>query len=84
MQEPRMVKAIHSWKPISKRPTERQKICWENDVKKHIQKLKLQNWRILVQDRNERSWLRRPKLCIKSCRAIINNNKKKIWVQGTY
>ena len=33
-QETRMVKAIHSWKPISKRPTGRPKIRWENDVKK--------------------------------------------------
>jgi len=34
MQETRKVKAIHSWKPISKRPTGRPKICWEDDVKK--------------------------------------------------
>jgi len=33
MQETRMVKAIHSWKPISKRPTGRPKIRWE-DVRK--------------------------------------------------
>ena len=34
MQETRMVKAIHSWKPISKRATGRPKIRWEDDVKK--------------------------------------------------
>jgi hypothetical protein len=34
MQETRMVKAIHSWKPISKRPMGRPKIRWEDDVKK--------------------------------------------------
>ena len=34
MQKTRMAKAIHSWKPISKRPTGRPKICWEDDVKK--------------------------------------------------
>jgi len=34
MQETRMVKAIRSWKPISKRPTGRPKIRWEDDVKK--------------------------------------------------
>jgi hypothetical protein len=49
-----MVKAIHSWKPISKKLTGRPKISWEDDVKKDIQKLKLPNWRILVQDR--RRW----------------------------
>jgi len=32
MKETRMVKAIHSWKPISKRPTGRPKIRWEDDV----------------------------------------------------
>ena len=51
MQETRMVKAIHSWKPISKRPTGRPKICWEDDVKKDIQKLKVPNWTTFVQDR---------------------------------
>jgi hypothetical protein len=51
MQETRMVKAIHSWKPISRRPIGRQKIRWEDDVRKDIQKLKVPNWKILVQDR---------------------------------
>ena len=50
MQETRMVKAIHSWKPISKRPTERPKIRWEDDIKKDIQRLKLPNWKTFVQD----------------------------------
>jgi hypothetical protein len=54
MPETRMVKAIHSWKPFSKRPTIRPKTRWENDVKKDIQKLKVPNWRTLVQDR--RRW----------------------------
>jgi hypothetical protein len=34
MQETRMVKAIHSGKPISKRPMGRPKIRWEDDDKK--------------------------------------------------
>jgi hypothetical protein len=54
MPETRMVKAIHSWKPISKRPTGRPKKRWEDDVKKDIQKLKVPNWRTLVQHR--RRW----------------------------
>jgi hypothetical protein len=61
MQETRMVKTIHSWKPISRRPIGRPKLRWEDDVRKDIQKLKLTNW----------NWLRKPKLCIKCCRAII-------------
>ena len=54
MQETRMVKAIHAWKLISKRPMGRPKIRWEDDVKKDIQRLKVSNWKTLVQDR--RRW----------------------------
>jgi hypothetical protein len=54
MSETRMVKAIHCWKLISKRPTGRPKTRWEDDVKKNIQKLKVPNRRTLVQDR--RRW----------------------------
>jgi len=54
MQETRMVNAIHAWKPISKRPMGRSKIRWEDDVKKDIQRLKVPNWKTLVQDR--RRW----------------------------
>jgi len=50
----RMVEAIHAWKPISKRPTGRPKIRWEDDVKKDIQRLKVPNWKTLVQ--NRRRW----------------------------
>jgi hypothetical protein len=49
-----MVKAIHSWKPISRRPIGRLKIHWEDDVRKHVEKLKVPNWKTLVQDR--RRW----------------------------
>jgi hypothetical protein len=54
MPETRMFKAIHCWKPISKRPTGRPKTRWEDDVKKYILTLKVSNWRTLVQDR--RRW----------------------------
>jgi hypothetical protein len=46
-----MVEATHSWKPISKRPMGRPKIRWEDDVRKYIQKLKVPNWKTLVQER---------------------------------
>jgi len=36
MQETRMVKAIYSWKPISRRPIRRPKIRWEDDVREDI------------------------------------------------
>jgi hypothetical protein len=51
MQATRMVKAIYSWKPISRRPIGRPKIRWEDHVRKDIQKLKVLNWKTLVQDR---------------------------------
>jgi len=41
MQETIMFKAIHAWKPISKRPMGRPKIRWEDGVKKDIQRLKV-------------------------------------------
>ena len=40
MQETRLAKAIHSWKRISKRPTGRPKIRWEDDVKKRYTEVK--------------------------------------------
>jgi hypothetical protein len=64
MPETRMVKAIHCWKPISKRPTGRPKTHWEDDVNKDIQKLELPNWRTLVQDR------RRWKGLVKKAKAL--------------
>ena len=49
-----MVKAIYSWKPISRRPTGRSKTRWGDDVRKDIQKIKVTNWKTLAQDR--RRW----------------------------
>jgi len=54
MQETRMVKAIYSWKPISRRRIGRPKIRGDDDVRKYIQKSKVPNWKTLVQDR--RRW----------------------------
>jgi len=54
MQGTRMVKAIYSWKPISRRPIGRPKTRWVDDVRKDIQKLKVPNCKILAQDR--RRW----------------------------
>ena len=51
MQEARMVKAIHCWKPISIRPMGRPKIRWEDDVRKDLQRVNVPNWKILVRDR---------------------------------
>jgi len=51
MEDTRMAKALHTWKPISKRPMGRPKIRWEDDVKKDIQRLKVPNWKTLLQER---------------------------------
>jgi len=40
MQETKVLKAIHSWKTISKRPLGRPRIRWEDDVKKDIRGVK--------------------------------------------
>jgi len=50
MQDTRMVKAKHAWKPISKRPMGRPKIRWEDDFKKDIRRLKVPHWKTLVQE----------------------------------
>jgi len=61
-----------SLETISKRPTGRSKIRWEDDVKKNIERLKVPNWKTFVQDREDgRKWLGRPKLCTKSCKAVL-------------
>jgi len=39
MQDTRMVKAIHAWKPNSKRPTGRPKIRWEDDVGRPLSRI---------------------------------------------
>jgi hypothetical protein len=61
MPETRTVKAIHSWKHISKRPTGRPKTRWEYDVKKRYTEVKSARM-----EEDGRNWLRRPKLFIKS------------------
>jgi hypothetical protein len=53
MQGTTTVKAIYSWKSISRRPIGRPKIRWR-DVRKDIQKIKVQNWKTLPQDK--RRW----------------------------
>ena len=71
MQETRMVKAIYSWKPFSRRPIGRPKIRWEDDVRKDTQKLKVPNRPLSKIEEVGRNWLRRTKHCIKSFRTII-------------
>jgi len=46
-----MVKAIYSWKPISRRPIGRPNTRCVDDVRIDIQKVKVPNWKTLAQDR---------------------------------
>jgi len=71
-QETRMVKAIYSWKPISRRPKERPRHTGRMMLEKIYSNQKCQIVRPLTRiDDDGRNWLRRPKLCIKSCAATI-------------
>ena len=51
MQDTRIVKAVYSWKPISRRPIGRPKTRWVDDTRKDIQKLKVPNWKIIPNSR---------------------------------
>jgi hypothetical protein len=82
MQGTRMVKAIYSWKTISRRPIGRpKKTRWVDDVRKDIQKLKVPNWKTLAQDR--RRWkelVEKAKTLIR----VVEPHKKKIFIQRKF
>ena len=84
MQETRMVKTIHPWNHISKRPVGTPKIRWDDDVKKDIQRLKVPNLKTLVQDRRRWKWLRRPKLCTNSCTAVLRRKSVDLRTNSDY
>jgi len=71
MQKARMVKTMHSWKPLSIRLTGRPKIRREDDVRRDTQRRNVPNWI----GKDGKKWLRKPKLCAKSCRARIKKKK---------
>jgi hypothetical protein len=79
MQEMRMVKTVHSWKPNSKRQTGRTKIRWEDDVKEDIQKCQIGRPLSRIEE-DGRKWLRRPKLCTRSCRAVLRRSLQSSWL----
>jgi hypothetical protein len=45
------VKKIKRWKPMSKRPTGRPKLRWEDDVLEDIRNMNVCNWENVTQDR---------------------------------
>jgi len=52
MAEDNNVQKIKRWKPMSKRPTERPKICWEDEVLEDIKSMNVRNWKNVAQNRD--------------------------------
>jgi len=53
MPDTRTVKKIFNWKPQTKRSQERPKYRWEDNVKKDICQMKIENWTACFQDRGK-------------------------------
>jgi hypothetical protein len=53
MDSDRTVKKVCGWKTTSKRPQGRRKRRWENEIKNDLKDMKLNDWRICIQDRNK-------------------------------
>jgi hypothetical protein len=51
MPEERIVKKVDKWKPMLRRPLERPKNRWEDDIRNDIKRLKTKNWTNCIQDR---------------------------------
>jgi intein/homing endonuclease len=74
MQGTRMVKAIYCWKPISRRPIGQ--AGWMI-LEKIYRSYKYQTGRLLPKiEEDGKRWLRRSKLCTKSCRATYEGDFK--------
>jgi hypothetical protein len=50
MPETSTVKKIYKWKPFTRRPVEKPKSQWEDDVRNDLKKMKLIKWAEQVQD----------------------------------
>jgi hypothetical protein len=51
MTEDNNVNKIKRWKPMSKRPTGRHKLRWEDDVLENIKSMNVSNWKNVAQNR---------------------------------
>jgi hypothetical protein len=54
MAENNIVQRIKIWKPMSKRPTDRPKTRWEDDVLEDTKNMNVRNWKKVAQNRD--SW----------------------------
>jgi len=50
MAEDYIVQNIKRWKPMSKRPIGRPKICWEDDGLEDIKSINIHNWKKVAQN----------------------------------
>jgi hypothetical protein len=50
MSHNKSVKSLYSWKPLGARPVGWPKTRWEDDVKADIMKMKVPNWKTIVQN----------------------------------
>ena len=50
----RIVQKIKRWKPMCKRPIERPKTRWEDDILEDIKSINIRNWKKVVENRD--SW----------------------------
>jgi hypothetical protein len=51
MEDVRMVKKLTNWKPFGKRPAERPKNRWIDEILKDMEVLKVKNWKELSRNR---------------------------------
>jgi hypothetical protein len=53
MSDERAVKKVNNWKPIASRPIGRPKDRQDDDVRKDLKIMKVNNWKDCVKDRNK-------------------------------
>jgi len=51
MAEDNIVQKIKRWKPMSKRPIGRPKMCWEDNVLEDIKSINIRNWKKAAQNK---------------------------------
>jgi hypothetical protein len=53
MPHERVAKSIYKWKPYATRPKGRSRLRWEDDVRNHLRKMGVKNWKQRAQERKK-------------------------------
>ncbi|PSN53620.1 hypothetical protein C0J52_00915 [Blattella germanica] len=53
MQEDKIIKRMYKWKPIASRTSGKPKNRWEDDITNDINRLRINDWIIEVQNRTQ-------------------------------